>query len=488
MGNTGNTGNTPQRGIVLARISDARDDDTRGVDGQVSDARKRAAGLGWKIGPKATHEIIENDTSAFKRRLVVLPDGRRELRTVRPGFRRALALLAAGQADGLIAVDLDRACRDPRDLEDLIDCVEANRVPVESVSGSLRLASDADITMARVMVAMANKSSRDTARRVADARRRRAVAGGNAGGRRSFGYAADGLGVVESEAKALREAAAGIVRGDSLRSVTAVLRSSGVPTVTGTAWTTSTLRDVLLKPRNAGLSVYRGEIVGEGNWEPILTEDEWRAVVAILTDPARRSSPGNAPKHLGSLIYLCGRCNDGTTVAVSGGRRAYVCRAHNHLRRMAAPVDALVRDVICARLERPDAVDLLEPEQNGDRAPNLPALKTELASLRELLDEQARLHARRVITTSQLEAGSAELAGRIRELEAELNSGPVPESSLAGIAGRPDAREVWDGLGIETQRAIVRELVRVTLKPGRPGRMPGGGYVDLSSVDIAWKR
>jgi DNA invertase Pin-like site-specific DNA recombinase len=115
--------------------------------------------------------------------------------------------VASGKADGLIAVDLDRACRDPRDLEDLIDVVEQSGCPVESVSGSLRLASDADVTMARVMVAMANKSSRDTARRVADRRRQKAVAGEPGGGRRAFGYAADGLRVAESEARELRRAA-----------------------------------------------------------------------------------------------------------------------------------------------------------------------------------------------------------------------------------------------------------------------------------------
>ncbi len=43
--------------------------------------------------------------SAFKRRRITLPDGRAELRTVRPGFRRALAMLADGRADGLGVVD-----------------------------------------------------------------------------------------------------------------------------------------------------------------------------------------------------------------------------------------------------------------------------------------------------------------------------------------------------------------------------------------------
>ena len=111
----------PRQAIRLTRISDARDDDTKGVDAQGEDCDGRAGRIGWTIGPAVTHHIAENDTSAFKRKKILLPDGRRELRTVRPGFRQALAMLADGRADGLIAYDLDRAVRDPRDLEDLIE-------------------------------------------------------------------------------------------------------------------------------------------------------------------------------------------------------------------------------------------------------------------------------------------------------------------------------------------------------------------------------
>src|ERR1035441_5015967 len=184
----------PERGIRLTRISDARDDDTKGVDAQGTDCDTTGGHLGWRFGPAATHHIIENDTSAFKRKMITLPDGRRELRTVRPGFRQALAMLADGRADGLMAYDLDRTVRDPRDLEDLIDVVESSRprIPVESVTGSLRLATDAHITMGRVMVGVANKSSRDTARRVARARLRLAASGQNGGGgKRPYGWEND---------------------------------------------------------------------------------------------------------------------------------------------------------------------------------------------------------------------------------------------------------------------------------------------------------
>jgi hypothetical protein len=55
----------PQRAIILARISDARekgeerDPTDKGVKGQVADGRKLAKRLGWKVGPEASHVIVE---------------------------------------------------------------------------------------------------------------------------------------------------------------------------------------------------------------------------------------------------------------------------------------------------------------------------------------------------------------------------------------------------------------------------------------------
>ena len=42
--------------------------------------------------------------------------------------------------------------------------VETHKIPTAAVTGSLDLSTDSGITMARIMVAIANKSSRDTAR------------------------------------------------------------------------------------------------------------------------------------------------------------------------------------------------------------------------------------------------------------------------------------------------------------------------------------
>jgi DNA invertase Pin-like site-specific DNA recombinase len=310
---------TPRRAVLLARISEAENGDEHGVTGQVKRLRGEAVKLGWEIRPDETHVLIENDTSAFQRYATCpscmqrgrqctcppLPGGRKRptvLRTWRPEFRRALALLKSGEVDGLLVLDLDRAVRDPRDLEDLID-VTRDRAPdiaVDSVTGSLReLHTSTGVQTARILMGVAVKSSEDTGRRVATARQTQAAAGWYGGGVRPFGYRLDPdapkfkktLIVDEDEAAEIRQMADQLLTGASLRSVAADLRKREVPTVKGGHWDTATVRDILLRPTIAGLAVHgvrdaargyrrRGETVpvdagvtGKTKWPAILGED-----------------------------------------------------------------------------------------------------------------------------------------------------------------------------------------------------------------------
>ena len=215
--------------------------------------------------------MIENDVdpdgkrkpaSAFKRKEVALPGGRIEKRVYRPGFRSVLNDLMAGRAQAVLAEDLDRACRDPRDLEDLIDACEEKRANARSLSGSLTITNggtDAEVTTARIMVTMANKASRDAARRMEDSRTRRAkegLWGGN--GHRPFGYELLGSGrlaIIEAEAAVLRQAAAEVLSenfrpfywqdydgngrppgAESLTTLAAGLREAGFTTPGGKQW------------------------------------------------------------------------------------------------------------------------------------------------------------------------------------------------------------------------------------------------------------
>jgi site-specific DNA recombinase len=490
--NTSVTNLKPQSAVLLTRISDARNGITAGVDDQRADLLRYAQALGWRV----SHVIEENDTSAFKRRVVALPGGGKALRTFRPKFREALDMLQSGRADGLLVLDLDRLARDPRDLEDLIDVVESRKppIPVESITGSLRLGNDPDISMARVMVAMANKSSRDTARRVARARQRQAEEGRpRHGGKRPFGFEEGGVIVNEVEAAAIRKAADSIIAGVSLRQTLADLRRSGVPTVTGVPWTAIALRDILTRPRNAGLVVYQGSILEgvKADWDPILSRETWEAVTAILTDPARRTTPGNTPRWLGSLIYRCGHpdCLDADPpsllrVSTSGNRPrpTYRCMERAHLTRVAEDLDEYISAVLCARLARSDMRDLMPPREPGKSDTGELALQAN--ALRERMKEAKDLWEAGVLSAADLTTRHTRMSDELAKVQDQLRtvSGNNP---VADLAGRKDAAEAWAKLDLGRRRAILQALATVWVLPltKPPGRAP----FDPDRIRIEWK-
>ena len=103
---------------------------------------------------------------------MTLPDGRQGAAdcTARiPGRPRAAAV---GAVDGLLALDLDRIARDPRDLEDLIDVVESRTppIPVGASPGSLGSRMTPTSAWPESWWRWQTRRSRDTARRVSRAR------------------------------------------------------------------------------------------------------------------------------------------------------------------------------------------------------------------------------------------------------------------------------------------------------------------------------
>jgi len=157
---------------------------------------------------------------------------------------------------------------------------------------------------------------------VAAAALQRAQSGDRSGGPRPFGYEDDGITVREPEAKAVRAALESVLAGASLRSVARELNKTGLTTaMKGRTWDAHAVRAVLLRSRNAGLRDHQGQVIGPASWPEIVPEEQWRAIVAILTDPSRRTSPSDARvKWLGSGLYRCAGCQRPSLRVPTAGR------------------------------------------------------------------------------------------------------------------------------------------------------------------------
>ena len=303
--------------VLLARESTDRE---RQLGNQLTDLRAQVA----RIGGRIDREIPENAVSAFKRQRVELPDGTYGYRVVRPEWENILTALRRGECNALMVPDIDRAMRDPRTLEDLIDVVEYYGVYVASLTGNIDLTTDAGVSAARSLVNQRNQESRNTSRRVIDGQRHAAMKGGNHGGRmRPFGWRKDRIHLNKREAAHIRRELPRILAGVSPFSLAREWNARGIPTVTGVVWRQGTIRNMFLRPRICGLVTYQGEILTDadgnkvrGQWEPILTEEEYNAVATLWgpSEEAVKSRLGAKGRGYRTIYLLspfvrCGKCS-----------------------------------------------------------------------------------------------------------------------------------------------------------------------------------
>lgn len=450
----------PTRSVIYVRISDDRGGEALGVGRQEADARALAERLGWGVMDEV---IVENDTSAFKRKRVKVPGGRTQLRVIRPGFRRVIDLLDSGAADGLIAYDLDRTARDPRDLEDLIDVVESRTPPVSvrSVTGSLRLDNDADVTMARVMVAVANKSSRDTARRVSRKNDELAQAGVYAGGgARRYGYAKDGMTLIEGEVEVIREMVARVLDGESVNAICKDLNARDVRPVKAARWSTQTVIGILRSGRIAGLREHRGEVVGPAAWPAVIDAKQRIEVLARLE--ALSHGRGKMPlRYWCGWLLWCGRCDGPLTGGYNGlERHRYWCATNREpagcgrIAISGTKVEAWVTEQVFAYLDRPDVAEALAVgTERVATSETRRLMEDDDRALREL----AEAYGQKQIGMAEWLQARAPIDKRLKVYSQALRA--VLPPTARRVLAADDREAAWAALSPFDKRDLVRTLL-----------------------------
>lgn len=476
-----------KRAYVYCRLSQDRTGAGVVVERQERECRDLAASLGWDV----VRVYVDNDVSAYRKK-------------PRPQYQALLAAVEAGEVDAVLAWHTDRLHRSPRELEDWVDACEPRGVVTRTVrAGELDLATASGRMVARQLGAVARYESEQTAARTRAGKADAASRGAWSGGQRIYGYefvplserkpGDSALRVVSSEAEVVQDAARRVLAGESLRSIARALNKAARTTTTGKPWSGSALRKVLVRPATAGLRGSAGEVIGRGQWEPLLDEDQWRGVVALVTDPARRTTDRYARTYLGSGLYVCAVCGGrltGNTTAGGGGstrRPAYRCRAADrdntyHVVRDVVRLDGFVEAVLLGRLTRPDALAALVTEPQD----TLP-LQAEAALLRARLDEAASDWAVGALTRAQLLSASRAARSRLDEVErsiAERSRGSV----LNGLMDVDDVAARWRALDLDRRRVVLDAFMTVTVLPRQAkGRLPGGGYFDPEAVRIDWR-
>lgn len=462
------------KAAVYLRISLDRLGEGLGVERQREDALALAARRGWTV-----REFVDNDISATS--------GRH-----RPGYAALMTAVQAGEVDCIVVFHTSRLWRNRRERADGIEILRNARVSVVPVKGP-----ELDMTTAygRGMAGMIGEFDTMEVEIKAERQRReaqqRAEHGKPGGGRRAFGYAADGIALVPDEADALRRAYQMLLAGRSLSGIAHDLNASGFTTTAGGPWRHNSMRHTLVNPRYAGIRTLRGKEIAKAVWEPIISEETLRAAIAILSEPRRRTNHvGSARRWLGTRFYRCGRegC-DGLMVATyrdryADGRvrRIYRCSVC-YLSRLADPVDAWVRQVVEERLGRKDAVKLLRVAKKD--AERIQSLQAEAMALRQRRDRSVKMWARGVLDDQELETAKHEIAEEMARVETAL-ADAGRENALAPLLGAEDPQKEWRKLKgkIDREQAVISALSRVWLLPPPIGRRK----FDTDTVDFDWNQ
>jgi len=460
-------------------------------------------------GGRVIAEYPDTDRTAFRK-----VDGDQP---VRDGFRAMLAMLRSQPGLRVAAWHADRLTRNSEDTEELIRVCAADGHLVETerggsydlstATGRKRLRDDANAAVYEV------DHNRE---RVLAARAEVAADGRWLGGKRPFGWQLDRrpvgedgepmldedgepvrgiLRLVQAEADALAQAHRDVLDGATLGGICRDWNARGIFTPTGQRWRGRELGRVLRRPRNAGLMEHRGQITGAAQWPAIVDETTWRATVAILTDPGRRTTPGPARKHLLTWLARCGVCGapvfcTSTSRAAARGRDrrpVYRCRedTRGHVARDKATVDDFVTRLVIGRLSRSDAAELLAKDNRDELA----ALQREKVAIQELMAADRRLHLAHLLTEAEFASGRRKHQADLAALEQRIAEA-VQTDVIAPLISDP--ARVWEGLGLDQRRAVVGALMTITILPapkGRPkGWRPGQPYFDPNSIRVEWKR
>lgn len=460
------------KAAIYTRISSDQDGTGLGVARQAQDCRLLAERLGWTVA----EEYVDNDISAYS--------GKK-----RPAYRRMLADVAAGRRDGVVIYHLDRLTRRPVELEEFSEVLSRAKVPVQFVTGGADPGTGDGLLVLRIMAAVAANESASKSRRIARKHQELAERGlPNVSGKyRPFGYERDRVTIIATEAAAIRSMTARYLAGDSWRSITTWANEAGIKTSSGGDFTTTTLRNMLLSARIAGLREHGGVVVGPAVWEPIITTQQRQQMLDLVA--SRKITGRRTPRrYLLSGLVRCSRCGGKMFAAARPQGRRYVCMSgpdHGGCGGtliQAEPVEQLVAAGVLLRLNSPAFADAMAGRAQDDQ--QAAQLAAQINTDRAKLDEFATMLATGEWSRAEWHTARAVVEKRIKDASRTLAS-LTHSDALNGLdLSSKELAEQFANLELERQHAIIATVLdHVVILPGKLGVHS----VDPTRVEPVWR-
>jgi hypothetical protein len=288
---------------------------------------------------------------------------------------------------------------------------------------------------------------------------------------------------VAREREAIREATADHLAGVSFQQIANRWNDAGMLTAMGNTWTSLAVRDVLIRPMNAGLVEHDGAPVGRIPGEPIVDAETFERIRAKVA--ARRR--GRMPKesYIATGVLRCGVCGhklSGRKTTVPSGRSqkryySYYCPKIRHgcgqISISMQGADAEIEKLVVARLSDPEHAAQVRSYTTG-RAQRLAEVREAIADAEELSEALSERLGRLEITLTAFDRANKPLAQRLAGLREERTSLESGELGPVNTATAQEIQAEWDDADPVGRRTmLVRALGRWLLvvdAPVRAGR------------------
>lgn len=499
---------------IYTRQSFDRSKEEAGVTRQLAECRMRAGG-------PVDYELSDNDISATTGK-------------ARPAFERLLQLVEQGKVDTVIVWHPDRLYRRLTDLVRITEIAKEYGLNIVSVqAASIDLSTPSGRMVASILGSVSTQEGEHRTERQKLAFRQLANTGKWHFSHRPFGYTrergAQRPDIVPEEAAILRDLYRKYYgEGASRASLVKELNAAGVKTAMGREWSITQLREVLGNERYAGINRYKGDVLGQGDWEPIITLEEWERYTGAASRRAVISTFSRTATSLLSGLVTCGVCG-GKVYRRSRNDAAkskeYTCSVKHCVSIRCEALDEGIPEMVLSALLKKIRAEDDDETQTAALAP-LQAQRNEIAARRDRAQDLMlepnmnldRLRGQLAELSDQVEALDAQIAEVLRsDAVAEVYATArglvdsvtdiaraqrawTPGDIMSSIAFSEAFDTQWDVLDLADKRALVTATLRITLnkadtkyhpdpfqpvsgKPGEFVHVPGD-YAPRTTIDF----
>lgn len=457
--------------IIYGRASQDRKKLMRSIDDQIIEC------VGWCPAIRWNPAVVvrDSDRSASQWR-----------RKEREGFDEAMALIESGKYGGFATWEPSRA---GRDLEIYVQLRKAcQRAGVLYLThGRVYDLSRSDDSFSMGFEFLRAEADANTMRERQLRTVRLNAEKGRPHGRLGYGFRRvydERTGVLIRQepdphtGQIVRDAARDVLAGASLYSVAMRLQDAGEPTPmkpwseAPRGWDTYTIRQVLQNPAIAGKRVYRGEVIGDAQWEPLISWEDFQKLQRLFADPGRRVKGGGGTPAKTLMVHIarCDYCGRPLKRAVlrrkcKADATKYQCEFRGcYKTTISQPgLDEYVQEVALAWFEQPVNLARLTAGDGDDWLERTRATEQELASLQQRLDEAADQYAAGKLPLNMLTRVEQQLRPKIEQAQRALVP-PITDENILQLVTAGDVRTAWAELPLAEQRRIVKAVFDVRIQ------------------------